>query len=72
MQNEFIIAIARNRSAQLPESPVRGWMSGRIEINQLSGLDLKSNEYMKDTEVSRDGDEEITRNNFARMVPEEC
>jgi hypothetical protein len=47
-------------------------MSGDIEMNQTSGTDLQRNEYLKDTEVCRDGNEEITRNDFASMVPEGC
>ena len=70
MQEEFRIAIARKRFAELLESPVCRRMSRDIEMNQTSGPDLQSNEYIKDTEVCRDGNEEITRNDFASMVPE--
>lgn len=70
MQEEFIIAIAGKRFAELLKSPVCRRMSGDIEMNQTSGPDLRSNEYIKDAEVCRDGNEEITRNDFASMVPE--
>lgn len=40
----------RKGFTELLESPVRRRMSGHMGMNQASGLDLKSNEYIKDKE----------------------
>jgi len=45
-------------------------MRGHVGVNQTSRLDLKSNEYIRDTEACRDGDKEVASNNLTRVIAE--
>lgn len=46
-------------------------MLGDIEVKQTSGSDLKGNEYIKDTEACRYGNEELASDNSTCVTPDE-
>jgi hypothetical protein len=72
VQKKLVVLIARKGFAQLLQSPLRSRMLGDIEVEQTSGSDLKGDEYMKDTEAYRYGNEKVASNNscawFRRKV----
>ena len=59
VQQKLVILIAREGFPQLPQGPLRRRMFGDIEVKQTSGSDLEGNEYIKDTETHRHGNEEV-------------
>jgi hypothetical protein len=71
VQQKLVILIAREGFPQLLQSPLRRRMFGDIEVKQTSGSDLEGDEYIKDTETHRHGNEEVAGDNFMCMVPEE-
>jgi hypothetical protein len=46
-------------------------MLGDMEVEQTSRSDLEGNEYIKDTEAYRHGNEEVASDDSICMVPEE-
>ena len=71
VQQKLVILIARKGFPQLLEGPLRRRVFGDIEMKQTSGSELESNEYIKDTEAYRHGNEEVAGDNALCMVPEE-
>lgn len=70
MQKKLVVLIARKRFRQLLQSPLRRRMLRDIEVEQTPGSDLEGNEYIKDTEAYRDGNEEVASDNSICMVPD--
>jgi len=71
VQQKLVILIAREGFPQLLQGPLRRRMFGDIEVQQTSGSDLEGNEYIKDAETHRHGNEEVAGDNSMCMVPEE-
>src|ERR1700756_1079121 len=71
VQKKLVVLIARKRLPQLLQSPLRSRMLGDIEVEQTPRSDLEGNEYIKDTEAYRHGNEEIASDNSTCMVPDE-
>jgi hypothetical protein len=46
-------------------------MLGDIEVEQTPRSDLEGNEYIKNTEAYRDGNEEVASDNSICVVPDE-
>ena len=59
MQKEFVILIARQGFPQLLQSPFRRRVFSDVEVKQTPRSDLKGDEYIKDTEAYRHGNEEV-------------
>jgi hypothetical protein len=59
VQQKPVILIARKDFPQLLQGPLRGRVFGDIEVKQASGSELKGNEYIKDPEAYRRGNEAV-------------
>ena len=71
VQQVAIGIVKPDRLPQLLQRPLRSRMFGDIEMKQTSGSDLERNEYIKDTEAYRHGNEEVAVDNSVCMVAEE-
>ena len=71
VQKKLVVLIARKGFPQLLQSPFRRRVFGEVEVKQPPRSDLKGDEYIKDTEAYRHGNEEVASDNSICMVPDE-
>jgi hypothetical protein len=72
MKKELVLAVTGKSFAKLLQCPVNSRMLRNVEVNETSGSDLKGDEHIKDTEVCRYRNEEITSDYTMSMIPEEA
>src|SRR3954451_3810259 len=72
VQDEAIAVIAWKCLSQLLERPLGGGVLGDVEVEDASRSDLHRYKYIKDTETSRNRNNEVAGHNSVGMVAHEC
>src|SRR5947207_14179972 len=71
MNDKLVRLFSRDTFPKLLQSPFRGWMKGRIEMQNPAAADFYDNEHIDKPERCGDHDEEVTRDDRFRMIPYE-
>ena len=71
MNDELVRLFSRDTFSKLLQRPFRGWMTRRIEMQNLAAADFHDDEHIDQPERCGDDDEEVTRDDRFRMIPHE-
>ena len=71
MNDELVQLFSGNAFSKLLQRPFRGWMKGRIEMQNPAAANLHDDEHIDQPEGCGDHDEEVARDDRSRMIPYE-
>jgi len=66
------LVFSRDTFPKLLQRPCSGRLKGRIEMQNPAAADFHDDEHIDKPEGCGDHDEEVTRDDRFRMIPDEC